>query len=225
MSTLNLFAFIIQMFWVPDLILCFSLWQIAFSKGGYRQYPHPTCSIYMWMMPLTRVGPFPHIWLGACDYSNPESEADIRLWNIWGYHRRDMTTTWFSWLRHLTLDPWRLCWGDRVKRVMPSGRWTSLHGQDKVSSCFVQVWSQWSFSETRKNIAPRWAPISHHHCPHRCLSSTSVLLGSLIQVSYLSWRPQNSFSFGVSWENIYWLSRFCLSTLSLSFLGSIQVFL
>lgn len=104
------------MFWVPDLILCFSLWQIAFSKGGYRQYPHPTCSIYMWMMPLTRVGPFPHIWLGACDYSNPKSEEDMRLWNIWGYHRRDMTTTWFSWLRHLTLDPWRLCWGDRVKR-------------------------------------------------------------------------------------------------------------
>lgn len=59
----------------------------------------------MWMMPLTRVVPFPHIWLGACDYSSSEREADLRLWNIWGYHRRDMTTTWFSQLRHLTWTP------------------------------------------------------------------------------------------------------------------------
>lgn len=112
MSALNLFAFVIQMFWVPDLILCFSLWQIAFSKRWIPPVvpPIPPAPIYMWMMPSPGWVPSPHIWLGACDYSNPKSEEDMRLWNIWGYHRRDMTTTWFSWLRHLTLDPWRLCW-------------------------------------------------------------------------------------------------------------------
>lgn len=117
MTTLSLFAFIIQIFWVPDLILCFSLWQIAFSKSGYHRSiaPIPPALFTCEWCPSLGV-PFPHIWVGACDYSNPESEADVRLWNIWGYHRRDVATTWFSWLRPLTLDPWRLCWGDRVER-------------------------------------------------------------------------------------------------------------
>lgn len=62
-------------------------------------------------------GSLPHIWLGACDYSNPKSGG--KTWD-YGISEAIIGGTWpppgSLWLRHLTLDPWRLCWGDRVKR-------------------------------------------------------------------------------------------------------------